>query len=173
MNTRLEARPRRIMAAIDPDPDDPMRDRLNQPILQLATSLAQQDDAWLNVVNLRSLAEESTLRHSGFARVSEAEVDLLSAREEARSAARFGTSTDACAGHADPMRRLHLKGRASEILPDHAENEAIGTLVMGTVARTGIAGLFIGNTAETVLAQVKCSIRTVKPEGFVSPVSAQ
>jgi len=36
LNTRLEARSRRIMAAVDPDPDDPMRDRLNQPILQLA-----------------------------------------------------------------------------------------------------------------------------------------
>lgn len=124
-------------------------------------------------MNVWSLPEESTLRHSGFARASEAEVDLLVAREEARSAARFRTLTDAYAAHADPMRRLHLKGRASEILPEHAENEAIGTLVMGTVARTGIAGLFIGNTAETVLAQVKCSILTVKPEGFVSPVSAQ
>ena len=41
---------------------------------------------------------------------------------------------------------------------------------MGTVGRTGIPGLFIGNTAETVLRQVHCSVLTVKPEGFETPV---
>ena len=43
-------------------------------------------------------------------------------------------------------------------------------VVMGTVGRTGIAGLFIGNTAEMVLEQVQCSVLAVKPPGFVSPV---
>jgi len=42
---------------------------------------------------------------------------------------------------------------------------------MGTVCRTGVAGLFIGNTAEKVLRQVDCSLLTVKPEGFVTPVA--
>jgi universal stress protein E len=41
---------------------------------------------------------------------------------------------------------------------------------MGTVSRAGIAGLLIGNTAEKVLPQVDCSMLTVKPEGFVTPV---
>jgi nucleotide-binding universal stress UspA family protein len=41
---------------------------------------------------------------------------------------------------------------------------------MGTVARTGISGFFIGNTAEDVLNQVNCSVMAVKPEGFVTPV---
>ena len=43
-------------------------------------------------------------------------------------------------------------------------------LVMGTLCRTGIPGFFIGNTAETILNQVDCSVLTVKPKGFVSPV---
>jgi nucleotide-binding universal stress UspA family protein len=42
---------------------------------------------------------------------------------------------------------------------------------MGTVARTGIPGLLIGNTAEGVLNQVDCSLLALKPEGFVSPVA--
>ena len=42
---------------------------------------------------------------------------------------------------------------------------------MGTVARTGIAGFFIGNTAEKVARNIHCSLLTVKPDGFVSPVS--
>ena len=37
-------------------------------------------------------------------------------------------------------------------------------VIMGTVCRTGVAGFFIGNTAENVLQQVDCSVLTVKPE---------
>ncbi len=173
LDNRLEARSRRIMAAVDPDPDDPVRDRLNHVILQLATSLAEQDDAWLDVVNVWSLPEEATLRRSSFARVAASEVDLLVERQEARSAERFKALTDDFSRFIDRMRLLHLKGEASEVLPDHSANEGIDTVVMGSVARTGIAGLFIGNTAETVLSRVSCSILTVKPEGFVSPVSIE
>jgi len=43
--------------------------------------------------------------------------------------------------------------------------------VMGTLHRTGLAGFFIGNTAEKVLSEVNCSVLTVKPAGFVTPVS--
>jgi hypothetical protein len=41
---------------------------------------------------------------------------------------------------------------------------------MGTVCRTGAAGFLIGNTAETILADVTCSILALKPEGFISPI---
>ena len=34
----------------------------------------------------------------------------------------------------------------------------------------GAAGFLIGNTAETVLNHVTCSILALKPDGFVSPV---
>ena len=46
----------------------------------------------------------------------------------------------------------------------------VDLVVMGTVTHTGIAGFFIGTTAEDVLRQVDCSVLTVKPEGFESPV---
>jgi nucleotide-binding universal stress UspA family protein len=44
---------------------------------------------------------------------------------------------------------------------------------MGTVCHTGVAGLIIGNTAEKVLNKVDCSVLTVKPEGFVTPVTLE
>ena len=46
----------------------------------------------------------------------------------------------------------------------------IGLVVMGTVARKGISGLLMGNTAEAILRSVDCSVLAVKPEGFVTPV---
>jgi nucleotide-binding universal stress UspA family protein len=48
----------------------------------------------------------------------------------------------------------------------------IDILVMGTVARTGIAGFIIGNTAENILQTVTCSLLARKPNGFISPVQA-
>lgn len=44
-------------------------------------------------------------------------------------------------------------------------------LVMGTIARTGIPGFMIGNTAEDILNSVDCSVLTVKPPNYVSPLN--
>ena len=41
---------------------------------------------------------------------------------------------------------------------------------MGTVGRSGIPGLIIGNTAEKVINGIDCSLLAVKPAGFVTPV---
>ena len=45
-------------------------------------------------------------------------------------------------------------------------------LVLGTVARN-LKSLLMGNTADTVLRQITCSVLTVKPAGFASPVLKQ
>ena len=49
----------------------------------------------------------------------------------------------------------------------------VDLVVMGTVGRTGLKGLIMGNTAETILRSVRCSVLAVKPEGFVTPVRIQ
>ena len=66
---------------------------------------------------------------------------------------------------------VHLrKGDPGRVIPTVAAKVRPGVLLMGTVARGGVAGFFVGNTAETVLRQVDCSVLTVKPAGFVAPV---
>lgn len=71
-----------------------------------------------------------------------------------------------------PGRRfIHLlKGDPADVIADLAKTGRVDLIVMGTVARTGIPGLLIGNTAETILQRVDCSVLAVKPDGFVSPV---
>jgi len=46
-------------------------------------------------------------------------------------------------------------------------------VVIGTVGRSGISGMLLGNTAERLLNTCTCSILTVKPADFVSPVLPQ
>ena len=51
-----------------------------------------------------------------------------------------------------------------------SRHQAADLIVIGTVGRSGIKGLLLGNTAEKVLDTCDCSILTVKPEGFMSPI---
>ena len=71
----------------------------------------------------------------------------------------------------DLKPRVHLlEGKAKDRIPVLARKKRVELIVMGTVARTGLPEFLIGNTAENVLSQVDCSVLTVKPEGFVTPI---
>jgi nucleotide-binding universal stress UspA family protein len=47
----------------------------------------------------------------------------------------------------------------------------VDVVVMGSVGRSGIPGLLIGNKAEKILTTINCTVLTVKPDGFVSPIT--
>ena len=67
--------------------------------------------------------------------------------------------------------RRHVPCEApSRAIRELVEKISADLLVMGTVSRAGIAGLLMGNTAERLLDRVHCSMLTVKPSEFVSPV---
>lgn len=160
----------RILAAVDPDPRDVVRDELNTRIINLAASLAKLDNGELHVVHAWQRTDEIRLgrRHS--------EVPASDPDEWARrtSEARQRSLGDLLA-QSDLDRltcQTHLlKGDPGVVIPDVAAKEQIDLIVMGTVARVGLEGFFIGNTAETVLNRVTCSVLTIKPQGFVSPAS--
>jgi nucleotide-binding universal stress UspA family protein len=68
--------------------------------------------------------------------------------------------------------QLHLiKGTAKAAIPKKARELDVDLIVMGTVARSGIPGFFMGNTAESILNQIDCSVLAIKPPGFESPVT--
>ena len=69
--------------------------------------------------------------------------------------------------------KVHLvKGKPSKEIPLMVEKYNIDLVVMGTVARTGIPGFIIGNTAEAILELIQCSVLAIKPDGFKSPIEA-
>lgn len=160
----------RVLAAVDPDPASEERHGLNRQIMDLASWLSKMDGSELHVANVWRLEEENTLRHSGLGRVSKAEVDLL---VEARRLRAEQSLQELLSHYPDDesRRQVHLlKGEAREAIPLLAEKQRAELIVMGTVARTGIRGLFIGNTAEAIISQVDCSVLAVKPLGFETPI---
>ncbi|WP_208349595.1 universal stress protein [Pseudaestuariivita rosea] len=44
-------------------------------------------------------------------------------------------------------------------------------LIIGSIARSGVPGVIIGNTAEDIINSTDCSVVTVKPPGFISPLA--
>jgi universal stress protein E len=74
--------------------------------------------------------------------------------------------------HLHESTKIHgVKGNAAQAIRDAVGHLDPDLLVMGTVSRPGVAGLLVGSTAERMLDQVDCSILTLKPDGFVSPIS--
>jgi nucleotide-binding universal stress UspA family protein len=160
----------RILAAIDPVSSHPERDSLTKKILDLATSLAKREAGELHVVHAWQLPGEKFLRGK---RVDIDQDEIAKLLAETRQAHEKEMQ---CAlypyeqtGHRFKMHLL--KGDPAVHIAETARKRRADVIVMGTITRTGVAGLFIGNTAERVLQQVDCSVVAVKPDGFVSPVT--
>ena len=64
-----------------------------------------------------------------------------------------------------------LKGDAAEIIAGLSRELSTDLIVMGTIGRSGVSGLLIGNTAEDVLLTTRASVLTVKSEDFISPIA--
>ena len=170
---------RRILAAVDQDPEEPVKGVLNRRILEMASSLALAEYGEAHIVHAWDVFGEDLLRsHSwGF---TEAEFNEM-VEEEATARRRwledlvknYCYSEDQEAAD-DLDLHLHvIKGNAQHVVAELARDLAVDLVVMGTVARTGIAGFFMGNTAEDILSQLDCSVLTIKPPGFVSPVTLE
>ena len=162
----------RILAAVDPDPGDATKQGLNAEILQLAGSLAQREEGELHLVYAWAFYGESVLIGPRVG-MSREEVERWMAETEAEQRKELTELTEANVP-AGLRPRLHLvRGEARDVIPHVAAKNKMDLVVMGTVARTGIPGFFIGNTAEAVLQHVRCSVLTVKPEGFATPVKLE
>lgn len=167
-----------ILAAVDFNLDNmsnTVEQSLNQQILELASSLALSDFAALHLVHVWDAPAEMMVRswadnpnEAGMTYVEGERSRHESAFNRLRDQLSNQIGKEAC-DHLSPQFHLR-RGAASTVIPELAKQLQADLVVMGTVARTGIAGLFIGNTAESILEQLRCSVLAVKPPGFVSPI---
>ena len=157
-----------ILAAVDPTGHT--SEGLNRLIMDLATSLAEREQAQLHVVHVWHLKGESRLR-SGRGRISELDLrNLLDVFERRHRKGLNRLLNDYGMAAGDENAHL-LKGDAAESIVGLAMELNTDLIVMGTVGRTSVSGLLIGNTAEDVLLTTHASVLTVKQENFVSPIA--
>jgi universal stress protein E len=78
-----------------------------------------------------------------------------------------------CKEHGIPSERSHVhQGGTRELLMTLTEQLRADIVVMGAVSRSGIKGLFLGNTAEDVLDRLHCDLLIVKPDGFKTALAS-
>lgn len=80
--------------------------------------------------------------------------------------------TSACKAFEDQYpaltkENIHLAaGAADIIIPQTAKELDAAVCVIGTVARTGISGVLIGNTVEAILDDLDCDVLILKPDSI-------
>lgn len=172
----------RILAAVDVDDDYPpaelqTRQALTVLTMEMAGALAVSEFAQLHVAHAWEAVGESAMRDGVFMSQPADKVDIYVEQVRQHHAQlldnlmhEVGVKLGADAmNYVKPQLHL-LKGSARKEIPALAKRLDVDCIVMGTVARTGIRGFIMGNTAETILEQIDCSVLAIKPPGFVTPV---
>jgi len=178
---------RRILAAVDvhdgyPPKELETRHRLNVQILEMAASLAISESSELHVVHAWESMTELVSAFMISPDFSEEEIAANMEKERRRQQSLLDEfirtlkiNSDAARDALDYLQlSTHLlKGSPRREIPVLAKRLQADCIVMGTVARTGIRGFIMGNTAETILEQIDCSVLAIKPPGFVTPVALE
>lgn len=168
--TRAESAGGRIVAALDVEDWSIDHQSLNQRIVNAAAAMARCLRVPLTLLHGWRIWGSSILERRGHLRPGV--LDQLRAQAEATFRARLEQVAAACdlEGVEVDLRLIH--GDPGRVLPRLVRDEAVQMVAMGTVSRSGLTGLVIGNTAERIIRDLGCSLLAVKPEGFRSSVAA-
>ena len=161
----------KVAVAIDPADKEPEAEALSLRLLQLSRSLADSCSGELHIVSCWDSELEEYALNSPWIRANEEQIALAVSETEARHRASLQKLLEK--SEVSGSQVMHqLRGQPEKSIPQFIRENEIDILVMGTVARTGIAGFVIGNTAENIIQELSCSLMALKPPGFASPVKA-
>lgn len=160
--------PKKILVSLDAAAEDARHIALNKKIFTAAAQIAVKLGASLTAIHCWAIYGETLVKDymsaAEFRDIEQATHDL----------GQTGLQT-LCAELQEKPSELHLKllrGLPNAEIPAFANSNQFDLVVMGTVARQGISGALLGNTAEEVLPQLQGSILAIKPDDFVCPVTA-
>ncbi len=165
--------PARILAAVDVLADD--SETFNKEILRMAGAFAAANASQLTVLTAWSVSGESVVRNNPwFNQTDRAVLDKAVEETKIQAQNRFAALEDWFGMEFKEISvQWHcVKGIARDVIPSTVNQSGADLVVVGSVGRTGIPGLLIGNTAETVLGQINVPVLTLKPALFKSPVLA-
>lgn len=159
----------RVLAAVDPAPNDVAHEIMSKTIMDLGRSIADFEHGQLHIAHTWELFDTNAS-------------DSWSIPGRFDEAMRtVGSSVNAAMDdflapynlnhRSDGVHLIHAEVGPGNAISELAKQQDIDVVVMGTLARAGVSGALMGNTAEQVLDRVECSVLTIKPNGFISPVS--
>jgi nucleotide-binding universal stress UspA family protein len=160
-----------VAVAIDPTSEAPEGHDLSLRLLKLSRNLADTCSGNLHIISCWEYEFEGDMRHNPWIKMPEEEITkAINTELDFHRTGLDKLINESGIGGKNEVH--HIRGRTDKVIPQHVLDKGIDILVMGTVARTGIAGFVIGNTAENIVQNLTCSLLALKPNGFVSPIKA-
>jgi len=157
----IHAKP--VIAAVDVDAEDVAHKELNQIVLSQARQLADLLNSTVHLVNAYSLSAYTGLDSTADQLVYQA-IQLKQKNQ-------FKSALSMAAKYQIAADQVHLReGAADIVINDLAREIDAGVIVLGTVARSGISGLFIGNTAESIMEHTQSDVVAMKQSDFISSI---
>ncbi len=158
-----------VLACIDTSSGEELDARLNKRVYELAEAISKYHGGRFSVVHAWSIWNEQMLK----GRMGEELFEQVEHNNEKQVTQMLDSfleqyQTDSTSDH------VHLlKGEPAEVIAKLTWEDNVDLVVMGTVARSGITGMVMGNSAEKILNRIQCSVLALKPEGFISPVKVE
>ncbi|MGC6442080.1 MAG: universal stress protein [Rubripirellula sp.] len=153
-----------ILACVDTASDDAMDQDLNQRVFDLATKIHEYHQGKLTTIHTWSIWNEQMLK----GRLGQEMFEQLEEKTKDVTTERLNAFLGQQGEHESGVEII--KGEPEEVIPGYTVDHEVDLVVMGTVARSGIAGMVTGNSAEAILSNIKCSVLALKPSNFVSPI---
>ena len=158
-----------VLGCVDTSSDDSLDAELNDNVFELAKSISHYHGGIFSITHAWSVLSELFLQRrmdqDEFAAMMKANRDKVSKRLD-RFLRRHDSSIDA--------DNVHLvKGEASDVISAFILQNGVDLVVMGTVVRSGVSGMIMGNTAEKILDRMACSVLALKPSNFASPIQME
>lgn len=182
INHKPRSQYKNVVAALDlnyhyPQHEVSIRRDLNRDILRHASQIALLEFAQLHIVHVFDAVPENIAR-DGFISVDNDRMETDLAKIHAERETELDKLLEELGGELDDDVLDYLKPQ-KHIVHGYPRREIAATttsldtdiIVMGTVARLGVPGYIMGDTAEETIHQLKCAVVGVKPRGFETPIS--
>ena len=153
------------MACVDTSTDNPLDAELNDKVYELASSISTFQNSKFSVLHAWLMQDESLLSTRLKPKVL-AQYEKKDREYKQRLLDKFLRQHDSSRA----AENVHVfKGKTSEVVSNFVRDNSVDLVVMGTIARSGLTGLLMGNASEEVLDQINCSVLAVKPYSFKTP----
>ncbi len=152
-----------IIAAIDVCSQDANHEELNHVVMEQSLRVAAVLESEVNCVNAWHVSSAvmavGTLDAAPYQIIHAQKIDHIN------------ESRTLCEKYSIPVDRIYVEeGSAALNINRTAREIHAGMVVIGTVARRGMSGFFVGNTAEAVLENSTTDVMVVKLPGFECPL---
>ncbi len=155
-----------VLGCVDAASDQASDAELNDKVFELASSISKYDNSRFSILYAWRMDDEALLS-------SRLTPDLVEeyVRDDRQYKRKLFDKFLAQHESSVESKNVHMiKGRAPEVIASFVREQQVDLVVMGTIARSWLSGMFIGNTAEKILDNIECSVLALKPYSFKSPI---